>query len=116
MEKSTGPSAFFPSVAVMSEYDTISISGEGVAALGARLGEIASYLEERASPAGGSVQSYGFASATGTRALNLLLSDSDLERTKVTKELRRLRDLARNAGGVYVRTESLIDARNRGLL
>lgn len=114
MDISTGPSCVFHSVVGMSEYDKISISSEGVAAIGTRLGEIAEYLELRAEASGGASQTYGFASAVGTAALNDLLRDSELERKKASKQLRRLRDLARNAGGVYVRTENLIDARHRG--
>lgn len=117
VDNSTGPASVFPSVVGMSEYDKISISGEGIAALGTRLADIADYLEARAAPgAGWAIETYGFATHTGTGALNEVLRDAELERKAVTTELRRLRDLASDAGGVFVRTEHLIDVRNRGAL
>ena len=82
-----------------------------------RLADIADYLEARAAPgAGWASETDGFATHTGTGALNEVLRDAELERKAVTTELRRLRDLARDAGGVFVRTEHLIDVRNRGTL
>ena len=101
----------------MSGEQRISIDSQGIEALGRRLGDIANYLEEKArvSNAEG-VETYGFPTALGTDGYEAAVGDYELERKKVCRQLRDLRDLARGAGGVYVETEQLIERRQRGVL
>lgn len=93
------------------------ISSEGVAGLGDRLGEIADYLQERAAGTRAeSGDSYGFVGATAIGAYDSVLGDYELARRTICEDLRRLRDLAHDAGACYLETEDVIDQRHRGLL
>lgn len=96
----------------MGEYG-IAIDGEGIAALGDRLGDIADQLEEAAKRTT-TMQSYGFPSSEGTWALDKVLGDQERARVELCVHLRQLRDLARDAGGCFISTERLVDARFRG--
>lgn len=101
----------------MAGQQQISIDSEGISALGRRLGDIANYLEDkaRASNADG-VETYGFPTWFGSDGYEKAVGDYELQRKQICRELRDLRDLAKDAGDVYVETERLIDSRNRGVL
>src|SRR5699024_11835289 len=93
------------------------ISTEGVAGLGDRLGEIADYLQERASGTRAeSGDSYGFVDATAIGAYDSVLGDYELARRTICADLRRLRDLAHDAGACYIENEAVIGQRLRRLL
>ena len=95
----------------------ISIDSEGIAGLGARLGDIATYLEDKATLSNAEgVRTYGFPTAYGSDGYETALGDFERVRVAACKQLRDLRDLARGAGGCYVETEQLLDRRNRGIL
>lgn len=91
----------------------ISIDGTGIANLGDQLGAIADQLEDAAS-ATSDMAIYGFPSGVGERGLDKVHGDQERMRIEVCRQLRDLRDLARDAGGCYIRTEQLIDHRFRG--
>lgn len=93
--------------------DGISIDGEGIANLGDHLGGIADLLEDVSTRTSGT-DVYGFPSSVGARALDGVLGDQELVRVEVCDQLRALRDLARDAGGCFIRTERQIDLRFRG--
>lgn len=93
------------------------ISSAGIAGLGNELGNIADYLEARAADTRDSTtETYGFVDQSAIGAYDSMLGDYELVRKAMCKELRRLRDLARDAGACYVETEDVIDQRNRTLL
>lgn len=101
----------------MRVRDRITISSEGIAGLGDRLGEIADYLEERSGHATQSmVGTYGFITFEGSTAYDGVLGDYELARVRVCADLHRLAGLARRAGGCYLSTERLLDERHRGIL
>ena len=93
------------------------ISSEGIAGLGTELGNIADYLESRAAGTrDGTTETYGFVDQSAITAYDSVLGDYELVRKAMCTELRRLRDLARDAGACYLETEDVIDRRNRTLL
>lgn len=93
------------------------ISSEAIAGLGDQLGFIADHLQERAaSTRGDSGGSHGFVDASAITAYDSVLGDYELARRRVCEDLRRLRDLAHDAGACYLETEDVIDQRHRGLL
>lgn len=116
MDKSTGPSAAFPSVVAMTTRRALRISSAGIEGLGHDLADIADYLQVAAHyTRDGSQESYGFPTASGWGAMDSVLGDYELRRVALCADLRRLRDLARHAGGCYVVAESANTARNRGI-
>ncbi len=92
------------------------IDGEGIAGLGDRLGQIADYLEARAAETRSGAGTHGFVDASAITAYDSVLGDYELARRDLCTRLRRLHDLARDAGACYVETEDVIDRRHRGLL
>ena len=117
MDKSTGPTTFFSSVAGMGGQQRISIDSEGIEGLGRQLGAIDDYLEAKASTANDEVvRTFGFPSWHGTNAYEETIGDYERERIRVCRQLRELKRLAQDDGPWYVLTEDLIDERNRGIL
>lgn len=117
MDNSTGPALVLPSLLGMTVRQAFRISSAGIEGLGHELANIADYLEVAAHyTRDGSQESYGFPTPTGWGAMDSVLGDYELVRTRLCGQLRELRRLAGDAGACYVTTESLIDSRNRGIM
>lgn len=92
------------------------ISSAGIEGLGHQLANIADYLEVAAHyTRDGSQESYGFPTPSGWGAMDQVLGDYELLRRKVCGDLRELRSAARDAGSVYVLTESYVQGSTQGV-
>lgn len=101
----------------MTGRQAFRISSAGIEGLGHELANVADYLEVAAHyTRDGSQETYGFPSTTGWGAMDSVLGDYELLRTRLCTQLRDLRRAANDAGAVYVATESYIRERNRGIL
>lgn len=103
MWKSPAPgSADLPTVLGMT---VMRIDGDGIAALGDRLDEIAGLLQEQAQTPMGVDDLAGFIGPSAAGAMASLLGDFELVRVELDERLHTLAELARAAGACYVDTE-----------
>lgn len=104
MENSAAGSGELPTVQTMT---VMRIDGDGVAALGDRLVEIAGLLQEQARTPSGTDDLAGFIAPSAAGAMASLLGDFELARVELDGRLHSLAELARAAGACYLDTEQM---------
>lgn len=87
----------------------LQISAQAIAALGERLDEIATYLDERSAGTWGAADvDHGFIESTAEGAVDRVHGDFEHTRIELCEQLISLARLARGAGACYVETDDMV--------
>ncbi|MCM3555705.1 hypothetical protein M3697_11380 [Janibacter melonis] len=87
----------------------LTISAEAISALGDRLEEIATHLEERSAQTRGTGDvDHGFVDRVAEEAVDRVYGDFEHARVTLCAQLTSLARLARSAGACYVDTDDMV--------